>query len=287
MDERTARRLWHLVEPVHSVTYFTEESRAAADAAGMRGFWMGYFGMRSAPLGAVGPAVVTSCYYVFHRDRVARALPDAWSHAGPERLLAARLAGAGAALRRLCGDALIDSPDTALAADLAWQAAAAADTRGRVLGAANQALDRPDEPHLALWQAATTLREHRGDGHVAALVSHGIGPVQAQLLKVAAGESDGELLRTGRQWDDEAWQAATEDLRAQGWLDGDGHLTAAGRAAHEEVERLTDAAALSPWRALGERDTERLAGLLAPLARAASGVIPPGNPVGLTATAGR
>lgn len=152
-----------------------------------------------------------------------------------------------------------------------------------MLGAANQALDRPDEPHLALWQATTTLREHRGDGHIAALVSHGIGPVQAQLLKAAAGESDAGLLRAGRKWDDEAWREATESLRAQGWLDDEGNLTAAGRAAHEEVERLTDAAALSPWRGLGDRDTERLAELLAPLARAAAGVIPAGNPVGLAA----
>ena len=33
----------------------------------------------------------------------------------------------------------------------------------------------PEEPLTRLFRAATLLREHRGDGHIAALISHGIG----------------------------------------------------------------------------------------------------------------
>ena len=168
--------MWKLLEPIHVVTYFAPEARAAADALGMRGFWMGYAAQRAAPLGAVSAAIATAAFFGFHPDRhrprVARRLDadDARGGAG------ARLGGADAALRRLWGEASWTHAETAEAAELAWQAAMAADCAGRVLAAANQALPRPDQPHLALWQAATTLREHRGDGHVAALVARGVTP---------------------------------------------------------------------------------------------------------------
>jgi hypothetical protein len=50
------------------------------------------------------------------------------------------------------------------------------------------------------------------------------------------------------------------------------------------MEAETDAAALTPWQALGADATTRLAHLLEPLARRTldSGIIPTGNPVGLT-----
>ncbi|MFF3905918.1 hypothetical protein ACFYZJ_07885 [Streptomyces sp. NPDC001848] len=284
VSDVSSRLMWELVEPVHSLVYFTPEARQAADEAGMRGFWMGYFGLRAAPLGPVSAAVVTSSFYVFHPDRVARALPDAWRYATPSDLLAARERAVDRAMRRLYGEETVHGELMARAADLAWDAAEAADTAGRVLGAANQALDRPAEPHVRLWQAATTLREHRGDGHVAVLVSRGIGPVEAMVLKAAAGESDGALLREGRKWDSATWQDTEGVLRERGWLDGDGRLTDAGAAERHAIEEATDAAAESPWRALGQDATARLAELLAPLARkvVTSGVIPSGNPVGVT-----
>ncbi|WP_461011645.1 SCO6745 family protein [Streptomyces capparidis] len=276
--------MWERYEPVHDLVYFTPEARREADAAGLRGFWMGYFALRAAPLGPVGGAVVNSAFYVFHPERVARAIPDAWKYATPERVLAARLRAVDGAARRLLGADAIDGPELAEAADLAWRAAEAADTEGRVLGAANQALPRPAEPHLRLWQACTTLREHRGDGHVAALVAHGVGPVAAMVLKAAAGESDGELLREGRKWDVPRWRAAGAELRERGWLDGQGRLTAAGAAGRAAVEQATDDAAERPWRALGRDSAVRLGELLAPLAGTVlrSGLIPAGNPVGLS-----
>lgn len=284
MSDVSSRLMWELTEPVHDLVYFTPEARQAADEAGMRGFWMGYFGLRAAPLGPVPAAVVTSSFYVFHPDRVARALPDAWRYATPSDLLAARERAVDLAMRRLYGEEAVRSAPMAEAADLAWAAAEAADTAGRVLGGANQALERPVQPHVRLWQAATTLREHRGDGHVAVLVSRGIGPVEAMVLKAAAGESDGALLREGRKWDAATWRGTEAVLRDRGWIDDGGRLTEAGAAEHQAVEEATDAAAEGPWRALGHEATARLAELLAPLARqvVTAGVIPSGNPVGLT-----
>ena len=219
-----ARAMWGLLEPIHVVTYFAPEARATADALGLRGFWMGYAAQRSAPLGAVGPEIATAAFFGFHPDRLGRALPDAWHLTTPEAALAARSAGAGAALRRLWGDRVVDAPATAEAAELAWQAAAGAECAGRVLAAANQVLPRPREPHLALWQAATTLREHRGDGHIAVLVARGVAPVASHLIKAAAGESDPEVLRTGRKFAEPAWAEGAAALRADGVLTADGQL---------------------------------------------------------------
>ena len=285
MNDGTARRMWQLYEPIHDVTYFTPEARAAADSLGVRGFWMGYFALRVAPLGPVGPAVAAAAFFGFHPDRVARALPDAWTYTNPHDAIRVRLAGADAALRRLWGDVTVESQEVADAADLAWQAASAADTAGRILAAANQALPRPAQPHLALWQATTTLREHRGDGHIAVLLARGVSPVQAHLIKAAAGEADPAVLRESRRWSADAWRSAVEELSATGWLDVVAHLTPAGAAQHDEIEAATDRAAMQPWRALGEPATARLAELVTPLAAAVvgSGILPTSNPVGLTA----
>ncbi|MGW0948411.1 SCO6745 family protein [Streptomyces sp. NPDC002623] len=284
MSDTVARAMWERFEPVHQVVYFAPEVRAAADGLGMLGYWMGYFALRAAPLGPAPASVVTSCFYVFHPDRVARALPEAWARAAPQDVLTARARAVDAAMTGLYGADVVDSAELAEAADLAWEAALAADTAGRVLGAANQALPRPAQPHVRLWQALTTLREHRGDGHVAVLVGRRLGPVGAMALKCAAGESDAELQRQTRKWDLAQWRSAQTELRERGWLDADGRLTKAGTVAHEEVEAETDAAAATPWTTLGDRATARLAQLLDPLARTVldSGILPAANPVGLT-----
>jgi hypothetical protein len=285
MIEDTARRMWRLYEPVHDVTYFAPEARAEADRLGMRGFWMGYFALRAAPLGAAGPVLTAACFFGFHRDRVARALPDAWRYTTRDQALAARLAGVDAALRRLWGAEAPESPVVAEAAELAWRAAAAADCAGRPLAAANQALPRPAEAHLALWQATATLREHRGDGHNAVLLAYRVSPAQAHLVKAAAGEADAEVLREGRGWPRPQWARAADELRLGGVLDDHLRLTAAGAELHERIEAATDAAAIRPWEALGKTETARLAELLGPLAAAVldSGTLPMPNPVGLAA----
>ncbi|RKT57219.1 SCO6745 family protein [Saccharothrix australiensis] len=255
------RDLWLRFETYHDVTYFTPESRAVTDALGCRGGWMGYFGMRAAPLGAAAPETVTAAFFSFHPRRVARALPDAWRVASPEEFLAARLRGVDGALRRL-----LPSLDVAEAAELAVRAASAAPLPGRVLGAANAALPLPDEPHLALWQACTTLRESRGDGHVAALVAAGLTACEALVLYGADKGLDAAYLRAARGWDEDEWRAAEASLAARGLL-ADG-LTPAGRALRADVERRTEEAAAAPWRALGEAGTARFVALMTPIALA-------------------
>src|SRR6478752_1898901 len=45
------RSMWRQAEAIHALTYFAPESHEAFEAAGLRGFWRGYFAGRGAPLG--------------------------------------------------------------------------------------------------------------------------------------------------------------------------------------------------------------------------------------------
>ncbi len=274
-DVDIARQMWTLYEPVHAVTYFTPEAQEAYQAAGLRGYWRGYFAGRAAPLGPVGAAPVTAAFFSFAPGMVARALPDVWQRAAPEQVLHARRNGATAGLTRLAGHL----PATSLeqAADVLTEVVNRLDHSGRVLGAANAALPMPDEPLSRLWQATTTLREHRGDGHVAALVSAGMSGCDVLAWR-AAYDMSREVLQQYRGWTDEEWDAATGRLIETGWLDDAGKPTEAGMARHHEIEAATDRAARPAW---GNVDTERLRTLLAPVARVCRAAIPVANPIGL------
>jgi len=286
---RTARAMWKLFEPLHALTYFAQECIEEYGSAGLKGFWMGYFAGRSAPMGAVGPAVVDATFFSFNPDRVRRALPDAWSFATPDRVLEARLAGVDRALHRILGSGTdgegsgVDAADIARAAGLARNAVEGLTVDGRPLAAANLALDWPEEPHLALWQAATVLREHRGDGHVTALVAAGLDGRQALVTMAATGAVPREMLQAARGWDDTAWEASADSLVERGWLEEDGTQTTSGAAARQEIEDLTDLLAAGPWERLGEDGTEALRAVLARLASAipATGSVPVPNPIGL------
>jgi hypothetical protein len=276
--------LWALGEPFHALTYFADESRSAGEAAGVTGFWAGYFSFRAAPLGPVGPEVVTATFYNFAPAFVARRVPAVWAAVTPERALEARLAGVDAAVRRLLAD-WVGSAEAAEAAGLARAAAEAVQAPGRPLAAANAGLPWPDEPHLVLWQALTTLREHRGDGHNAALLTREVGGAAAHVLVAAAGRIDREWLMRARGWDDAAWEAARAGLADRGWLDGE-ELTAEGTAMTAAIEADTDRLALGPWAALGDARCDRLAELLLPVRRAVvtGGAWPDRNPIGVPET---
>jgi hypothetical protein len=284
--EHRARRLWRACEPVHAVTYFAPEPRAACEALGTRGFWPGYFAQRAAPLGPVGAALVTALFHGFHPAFVARSLPAVWSVAPPETFLRVRLESVAAALRRLCGEAVLTGPGVAEAAAIAREAALAAPTAGRGLAAATAALPWPDEPHLVLWHAQTLLRESRGDGHVAALTTAGLEPAEALVLFDAEHRLHG--LRERRGWPEDEWAAAGAGLVDRGLLDGSGHLTAEGRVLRTEVERRTDELADASWRSVGDERAERLVALVAPVTAAVvgGGAFADGNPMGLVPLAG-
>jgi hypothetical protein len=278
----TARELWRLLEPIHAVTYFSPEPLAALKQAGYRGFWMGYFAGRAAPMGRASAELVHALFYNFAFDHVARALPDAWDFAPPEAALEARLDGSVAALRRQLGE-LADTGDVRRAAELAGRAAVAAPLEGRPLYAANRALPEPTDPLASLWHAATLLREHRGDGHVVALAAAGIGGRESHVFHALATGTPAEVYSAARHLEPAEWSTIVSGLRDRGLVDPAGALTDAGRATKESIEATTDDLAWSAYRGLGEAELEELIGLLRPLTAAvvAAGDIPQRSPMGL------
>jgi len=262
------------------VTYFAPEARAALDGLGYRGFWMGYFAARSAPLGIVPAEVVTAVFYNFAPERVAKALPAAWQIAGPEAALRARLDSAVAALRRY---GLGADENICVAAELAGRAAREAPLDGRPLFAANRALPWPDDPLAALWHAATLLREQRGDAHVAALTAAGVSGRESNVLQAAAGGVPREYIARTRDYDEAAWQHHEQRLVERGLLKDDGSPTVAGRELKNRIESRTDALALSVLDVLSDDEVETLFQVLTPITRAviAGGDLPAATPMNL------
>jgi hypothetical protein len=272
----TARRLWAAVEPLHAVVYFAPQTAEAAKAAGLRGYWMGYFAGRLAPLGPIGPGPATAMLFGFAPAMVARALPDAWSFASPEAVAGSRIEAVASALRPVAADV----PELSA---LLWRAVDACEFGGRPLAAAWAAVPKPPDPLSRLWLAATILREHRGDGHVLAAVHAGLSGLETTLTHVGAGVLARSDVQPHRGWSDAQWDAAADRLRARGLLDADGVLTDAGRELRRGIEDDTDRLAAAPVEALGA-DVERLLELAVPLTRALidSGVVPVPNPMGVT-----
>lgn len=267
--------MWMLFEPVHAVTYFAPEGRAAFEDAGLRGFWRGYFASRSAPLGAAPAAVTVALYANFAPRMVERAIPSIWELASPDEALAARLAGSVAAL-----DRLLDGADVGEAASLLQSVADAAPTSGRALGAANAALPWPTEPLGVLWQAATVLRELRGDGHVLAQLAVGLDGLSTMVLR-SGHDLPRDVLQPNRGWADDEWAAAGESLTVRGLLGPDGRITPAGLDVLERAEALTDELAQEPWTIAGSDTARRFAELAEPLARAVRAELPEVTPIGL------
>ncbi|MBC9727344.1 SCO6745 family protein [Streptomyces sp. TRM68367] len=277
------RQMWHLLEPLHAVLYYAPEAfeEAAALGYGTQARWPSYFPYRAAPLGAVGAEQVTSAFYSFSPRMVAEHIGPAWRVASPEAVLAARTRAIDRAYRAIFGDR-VDSPEFAEAAALTRRAAEAAHTAGRPLAAANAALDWPQAPHLQLWHAATILREHRGDGHLAALLVAGLDPAEALVSFAAIGAASVERFES-RGWSPREWADARDRLGARGLLDEGGTVTEAGRDLRHRVEQDTDRLAAGPWQSLGPQAVGHLADLLGEfwVAVLGSGLLPSETTLGI------
>lgn len=263
VDAQRVRRLGVLVESVHAVVYFAAEPQSAYTNLGLRGYWRGYFASRAAPLGAVGPELVTALFGGFAPAMVARALPEVWAVAPPERVQRARLSGVTAALRRLVGPE--HWADVAAASALTRRCVETLQLPGRPMAAAQAALTRPEDPLGALWHDCTVLREHRGDGHLAAVAVAGLEWPEPHLLQAARVDVRQQEYRG---WEDDAWQRAAERTRGRDL---------------REVEAMTDALAAPACNALNDEELAELLRLLEPLARLCSAAIPYPNAMGVPA----
>ncbi|WP_433365156.1 MarR family winged helix-turn-helix transcriptional regulator [Actinoplanes sp. CA-142083] len=259
-------RMFELIEPIATIT-FSEVPTAAFLAIGTRNYWDGYFAGRAAPLGPAPAEVVHAVFYNFADGEVARHIPWVWGKVTPREAIAVRERGSASALRQLIGP-LAESPALVRAADLATRAGVSAPTEGRVLYAGLRALPVPEEPVARLWHAATLLREHRGDGHTAALVAHGVGGTEAHvLLALSLGMRAHEFGRV-HHLPTAQLDAVVDGLRDRGLVDAAGGLTEAGRQTRERVEALTDELAAPAYRVLNADELDELIAGLEPIAAA-------------------
>ncbi|WP_254336897.1 MarR family winged helix-turn-helix transcriptional regulator [Micromonospora sp. A3M-1-15] len=263
-------RMFELVEPIATVT-FSEVPNEAFLALGMRNYWDGYFAGRAAPLGLAPAEVVHAVFYNFADGEVARHIPWVWGKTTPQEAIAVRERGSAAALRQRIGP-LADSPDLVRVADLATRAAVSAPTEGRALYAGLRALDVPAEPVARLWHAATLLREHRGDGHNAALLAHGIGGTEAHVLLALSLGMRAEKFGRTHHLPKAQLAGVVDGLRRRGLVDAAGGFTDAGRETKERIEALTDELAAPAYDVLTPDEIDELIAGLEPIATAAQEV---------------
>ena len=277
VDPALAARAHRATEPLHNHLYFAPEQDEYLTAVGIRPGRMCYFAGRAAPMGAVGPGVVAATFYNFSPTLVARMIPRAWTLASPEQVVAARLDAARASLTRLLGDAAT-GPEIEELAGLLREACSALTPEGRPLYAGHADQPWPEEPLLQVWHGASLLREHRGDGHIAVLVRHGLSGIEALQTHSATGRGfTPAAAQALRGYSDEEWAAVAARLADRG-LVVDGELTDAGAQLRAEIEAETDALALDGWAHLGPERTARVVELGKPLSArlAAAGAYPDG-----------
>lgn len=265
IEPSVARRMFELIEPIGVIPYSANEPNEAMFALGFTNYWDTYFAGRAAPLGLVAAEVVDALFYNFAPGEVARHIPKVWRTTTPELAIAARELGCVQALRRILGEH-VDSPAFALAAELLTKAATSASVEGRPMYAALRALPVPDDVVARLFQAASTLREHRGDGHIAALMAEGVGRLEAHVLLALAMDMRAE--KFGRIHHLPAAQIDTvkSGMCDRGLIGDDGWLSEQGRAVKQRVESLTDYLASKPYESLEPGELEELIDALEPLA---------------------
>ncbi len=260
-----ARRMFELVEPIGVIPYAADEPNEAMFALGFTDYWDTYFAGRAAPLGLVPAEVVDALFYNFAPGEVARHIPKVWDTTTPDAAIAAREAGCVKALRRILGDD-VDTPAFARATDLLLAAATSAPIEGRPMYAALRAIAIPEEVVARCFHAASLLREHRGDGHIAALMVEGIGGLEAHVLLALDLGMPAHAFGRIHHLPAAQVDALIEGMRGRGLIDDAGLLSERGRAVKGRVEALTDELAAKPYECLEPAELEELTATLEPLA---------------------
>jgi len=273
--------MWTRFEPVHAVAYFAPHTREAFERAGVRGFWRTYLAGRAAPLGRTGPGPVHAAFQGFSHEMVARAVPSVWDLIEPEEAWHTRTEACATSVAQSCDG--IGSDELVRAADVLRRVALALDPVGRPFFAAHLDLSWPNDVHAGVWHACTLLREHRGDGYVAACVVHDVTALDLMLIAEHTGTVPAGHAADNRGWPPDAIDAAAESLRSRGLLDGDGTPTTDAIALRALIESTTDRLATRPWDELDTAELDTVAGVLDTVSRnvADRGWITYPNPVGV------
>jgi len=263
-----ARRMFELVEPIGVIPYSADEPNEAMFGLGFTNYWVTYFAGRAAPLGTSVPAeVVHALFYNFAPGEVARHIPRVWNTTTPQAAIAARQRGCGKALCRILGDR-VGTPAFARAGVLLTAAAFSAPLEGRPMYAALRTLPVPEEPVARLFHAASLLREHRGDGHISALMAEGIGGLEAHVLVALDLGMPAQKFGRIHHLPVSQLSALIDTMKARGLVADDGGFTRAGRETKQRIEALTDDLAVTPYVILDAAEVDELTAALKPLAAA-------------------
>jgi hypothetical protein len=239
-----ARLLRDAIEPLAAQGFGS--ARQTLKALGLR-FIEGYVWGRAAALGEPSPSVVVAAFGVFEPGLVATAYESARAAASRADVLAARSAGATEALQEILGD----DPEIGRLADRLLSAVDGLAGTGRPLFSGLRELPLPVTPHGRLWRAADLIREHRGDGHLAACIAAGLEPIEMNVLtELWVGYPLGEYSST-RGYGPDPLATAVSGLRTRGWLEGD-QLSTAGTSVRSAIESATDASQSQLVAALGD-----------------------------------
>ncbi len=266
------------LDTFHSASYFAPSMTKALEGAGVP-VAAHYLAQRSAPLGMPPAELVVATFFNYAPAYVADIIPSCFETVRPADVTAARIAGVEAmSAQILASDAAtaagVDrSGLDALTAKILERLHPVLDAQplsGRPLYAAHvsalsgvHAEDPSLQSAIDLWAAITLLREHRGDAHIAALVTVGLSGLEAIVLDSATGRSFYPWsMRKTRGWAEGEWRDTAEALHARGLLTGSGddaHLTDAGAALKEDAETRTDTAVAAAWDVLDDEALSALA----------------------------
>jgi hypothetical protein len=232
-----ARRLRDAIEPLGTQGFWSPLANARLAARGVD-FLSGYVWGRAAPMGEPVGQLVAAAFAAFEPTLIADLYEQGRRAVARAELLALLDIAVAENLRAILGpDAAVEVG--ALASTLR-RGVEAVDGTGRPMFTGVRALAWPVDPYAQLWRSCHALREHRGDGHIAAYVAAGFDPVDMNILtELWVGWPFGEYSGT-RAWPSDRTEASLARLRAAGLLEGDA-LTEAGRRTRQEIEDRTEA----------------------------------------------
>jgi hypothetical protein len=240
-----ARRLRDALEPIATQGWWSRAASERLSALGL-GFFDAYVWGRAASLGTPAPAVVVATFGVFEPGLLTAVYSQGVAAAGRDDVLAARAAGAAESMATLVSDG-----EAAAIADPLLAALEGLDGAARPLFSALRALPMPDTAPGRLWRAAELVREHRGDGHLAAAAVAGFDAATLNVFtELWLGYGFGEYSGT-RGFGAEQLGAALGGLEGRGWVAGSS-LTPDGLVARLALEAATDASQAALLDGLGD-----------------------------------
>jgi hypothetical protein len=247
-----ARRLRDAVEPIATQGWWCRSVNERMQALGLD-FFQGYVWGRAAALGEPNASVVAAAFGVFEPGFIGAVYDSARPVATRSAVLAARDAGAADGMSVLDGEPLDSVAEPLLAA------MDGLDPTARPLFAGLRSLPVPDNAGGRLWRAAELVREHRGDGHLAACVAAGLDLVEMNVLTELWLDFPLGTYSGTRGFGPDRIDAAVASLTARGWL-RDGAVTPSGLAARLAIEQATDDSQAALVAALGA-DLDRIVAL--------------------------